>query len=57
LSDVADVIYKSTTLFAPEYARGVIWNDPSIGIEWPLADPVLSESDAGLPTLRELVGT
>lgn len=56
LSDVADVIYKSTTLFAPEFARGVIWNDPSIGIEWPLADPVLSESDARLPTLQELVG-
>jgi dTDP-4-dehydrorhamnose 3,5-epimerase len=57
LSEVADVIYKSTTLFAPEHARGVIWNDPSIGIAWPLADPVLSESDARLPTLRELVGT
>jgi dTDP-4-dehydrorhamnose 3,5-epimerase len=57
VSDVADVVYKSTTLFAPEYARGVIWNDPTIGIEWPLADPVLSESDKRLPTLRELIGT
>jgi dTDP-4-dehydrorhamnose 3,5-epimerase len=57
LSELADVIYKSTTLFAPEYARGVIWNDPTIRIEWPLADPVLSERDASLPTLQELVGT
>jgi dTDP-4-dehydrorhamnose 3,5-epimerase len=55
LSEAACVIYKSTTLFAPEHARGVIWNDPTIGIDWPLAEPVLSERDARLPTLRELV--
>jgi dTDP-4-dehydrorhamnose 3,5-epimerase len=55
LSDVADVIYKSTTLFAPEHARGVIWNDPTIGIEWPLASPELSERDAGLPRLQDII--
>jgi dTDP-4-dehydrorhamnose 3,5-epimerase len=56
LSDVADVIYKSTTLFAPEHARGVIWNDPTIGIDWPLASPELSERDAGLPRLQDIIG-
>ncbi len=55
LSDFADVIFKSTTLFAPEYERGVIWNDPMIGIEWPLEDPVLSDRDAGLPRLQEAI--
>ena len=55
LSDVADVIYKSTTLFAPEHARGVAWNDPTIGIDWPLADPELSERDAGLPRLQDIM--
>ena len=56
LSEVADVMIKSTTLFAPEYERGVIWNDPAIGIPWPLAEPVLSERDAGLPRLQEIMG-
>jgi dTDP-4-dehydrorhamnose 3,5-epimerase len=55
LSDFADVIFKSTTLFAPEYERGVIWNDPMIGIEWPLEDPVLPDRDAGLPRLHEAI--
>jgi dTDP-4-dehydrorhamnose 3,5-epimerase len=55
LSEVADVVYKSTTLFAPEYERGVAWNDPTIGIEWPLADPELSERDAALPRVHELM--
>ena len=55
LSEVADMLYKSTTPFAPQYERGVVWNDPALGIEWPLADPVLSERDAALPSLRELM--
>lgn len=54
LSNDADVLIKSTTLFAPEFERGVIWNDPSIGIAWPLADPQLSERDAGLPRLQDV---
>lgn len=55
LSEVADVLFKSTTLFAPEHERGVVWNDLTIGIEWPLAEPELSERDAGLPSLQELM--
>jgi dTDP-4-dehydrorhamnose 3,5-epimerase len=52
LSEIADVVYKATDYYAPEHERCVLWNDPGIGIEWPLeglGDPVLSEKDrAGL---------
>lgn len=56
LSEAADVLIKSTTLFAPEHEHGVIWNDPAIGVAWPLAAPELSERDAGLPRLEEVIG-
>lgn len=49
LSEVADLVYKCTDFYAPEYERTVIWNDPSIGIQWPLGpgdEPVLSAKDA-----------
>ena len=51
LSDIADVLYKCTDFYAPEYERTVYWNDPDIGIDWPLTEPpILSEKDkAGLP--------
>jgi dTDP-4-dehydrorhamnose 3,5-epimerase len=46
LSDIADVLYKATDYYAPEYERCLIWNDPKIGIEWPLDhEPVLSPKD------------
>ena len=51
LSDHADVIYKCTSLYDAADDRGVKWNDPKIGIEWPVTDPVISEKDS---QLREL---
>ena len=49
----AEVVYKTTDLYAPQWERTLLWNDPQIGIEWPLApgqDPLLSEKDrVGLP--------
>ena len=46
LSDSADFLYKTTNYYAPEHERCIIWNDPTIGIEWPLTDaPRLSEKD------------
>jgi dTDP-4-dehydrorhamnose 3,5-epimerase len=46
LSDTADFLYKTTDYYAPEHERTVAWNDPSIGIAWPLeGEPVLSEKD------------
>jgi dTDP-4-dehydrorhamnose 3,5-epimerase len=50
LSESADFLYKTTDYYAPEHERTVAWNDPAIGIEWPLeTEPVLSAKDkAGL---------
>jgi dTDP-4-dehydrorhamnose 3,5-epimerase len=46
LSEFAEVSYKATELYAPAYERSVLWNDPAIGIEWPLeGEPTLSEKD------------
>lgn len=55
LSDVADVIYKQTAYYDPQLERGIAWNDPDVGIEWPLAEHELtiSERDAAAPLLRE----
>ena len=47
LSDFADFLYKATDFYAPEHERCVLWNDPAIGIAWPLGglEPVLSAKD------------
>lgn len=47
LSETADVFYKCTDFYAPEHERTLLWNDPDVGIEWPLnGRPQLSEKDA-----------
>ena len=54
-SDTADFQYKCTEYYSPENDRGVRWNDPAIGIEWPLVDeavPSLSNKDAEAPLLE-----
>jgi dTDP-4-dehydrorhamnose 3,5-epimerase len=53
LSDLADVEYKCTDYYHPNDEIGVVWNDPDIGIEWPLDNPTLSAKDLALPTLRD----
>ncbi len=53
-SDAADVMYKVTAEYAPELESGVRWNDPAVGIRWPIADPIISEKDAALPLLRDI---
>jgi len=51
LSDSADFLYKTTDYWYPEHERSLLWNDPAIGIEWPLDDPpMLAAKDiAGRP--------
>jgi dTDP-4-dehydrorhamnose 3,5-epimerase len=54
LSESADFEYKCTDYYDVSDEGGVLWSDPAIGISWPLADVLLSDKDAVLPTLREL---
>jgi len=51
LSDKADFVYKCTNYYSPDDEAGIIWNDATIGIEWPVQNPVVSEKDKLLPTL------
>jgi len=53
LSETALFAYKCTALYNPRVEGGILWNDPEIGIDWPVADPVLSEKDTKYPTLKE----
>lgn len=53
LSDKAEVLYKVSAEYDPTLERGIIWNDPDIGIEWGTTSPILSEKDKKLPRLKE----
>jgi dTDP-4-dehydrorhamnose 3,5-epimerase len=56
LSDVADVLYKQSAYYDPAVERGIAWNDPDVGIDWPLPahELTLSERDAAAPRLSEI---
>ena len=55
LSDTADVEYKCTDLYAPQHERSLIWNDPTVGVRWPVeGEPTLSAKDLLGKPLREL---
>ncbi len=54
LSEYADFLYKTTDFYAPEHERCLLWNDPQIGIDWPMAgEPILSAKDKLGSTLAE----
>ncbi|MFP5109851.1 dTDP-4-dehydrorhamnose 3,5-epimerase [Neobacillus sp. C211] len=53
LSDEVEVQYKVDHLYTPECDRGIIWNDPTIGIEWPVVTPILSTKDEMAPFLAD----
>lgn len=55
MSDWAEVVYKATDYYAPQWERSLLWNDPAIGIEWPLneSEPILSPKDVQGRLLRE----
>jgi len=48
-----EVLYKVDELYSPEHERGIAWNDPALGIDWPTDKPVLSEKDGRHPVLAE----
>lgn len=55
LSESADFFYKCTELYAPEFERTLLWNDPALNIDWPLVgEPILSDKDKQGKTLDEL---
>jgi dTDP-4-dehydrorhamnose 3,5-epimerase len=54
LSERACVLYKCDASYSRACEMSVRWNDPSLGISWPVADPILSQKDASAPLLRDL---
>jgi len=57
LSDYAEIQYKCTGIYNKNGESGILWNDPEIGIKWPLGNPILSEKDRNAKTLREWLKT
>ena len=54
LSDEAEIVYKSSDEYSPENERAIAWNDPTININWPIKDPIVSEKDAENSLLGEI---
>jgi dTDP-4-dehydrorhamnose 3,5-epimerase len=54
LSEVADVSYKVSSYYDPETEAGIAWDDPDIGVEWPISEPQLSDRDRNGPRLAEV---
>ena len=53
--DGTDVLYAMTARYAADFARTIRWDDPDLAIEWPLADPILSQTDRVAPLLAEFL--
>ncbi|GIP55047.1 dTDP-4-dehydrorhamnose 3,5-epimerase [Paenibacillus vini] len=53
LEEDCEIIYKVDRPYAPQHEGGVIWNDESLRITWPILKPVISDKDSRLPTLEE----
>lgn len=54
LSDTADILYKCTDYFDPEDEGGLLWNDPDLGIDWPVDQPIIHNRDSKFPVLKEI---
>jgi len=51
LSDTAEIVYKCTEEYSPQHERGIAWNDMSIGIDWPVKNPIMNDKDKNNPKL------
>jgi dTDP-4-dehydrorhamnose 3,5-epimerase len=54
LSEEADVAYQVSSYYDPATEKGIAWDDPGVGVDWEVADPLLSERDKNAPTLAEI---
>jgi dTDP-4-dehydrorhamnose 3,5-epimerase len=53
-SDEADVTYKVSSYYDGATERGIAWDDPALGVQWPVAEPLVSERDRNNPRLEEI---
>ena len=53
ITEITEVEYKVTAEYSSEHDRGIRWNDPAIGIKWPVRNPILSRKDAEAPLLKD----
>lgn len=54
LTPNTEILYKVDEYYSPEHDRSIRWDDPEIGIEWPIKNPILSEKDKNAPYLKDL---
>jgi dTDP-4-dehydrorhamnose 3,5-epimerase len=54
LSEVADVCYQVSSVYDPATERGIAWDDPEVGVDWRVSEPLLSERDESAPRLAEI---
>jgi dTDP-4-dehydrorhamnose 3,5-epimerase len=54
LSEIADVAYLLSSVYDPDTEAGIAWDDPDVGVEWPVDEPLLSERDKSAPRLAEV---
>ena len=55
LTDDTEILYRADNPYAPEADAGILWNDPELGIDWSVENPILSEKDKHNPLLRDAV--
>jgi len=54
VSETAEVVYKTSTEYAPAYESGIAWNDPDLAIEWPVQSPIISPRDQQWPAFASV---
>ena len=54
LSGTANVLYRQTQYYSREHDKGIRWNDPNVGIKWPITDPIISDKDGRAPLLEDV---